>query len=219
MAIANMRTGGFVGIERKFLDTELTTTALTAAWVPLNPTGTGATDTLSIPVVGTGESERIGRKYQIHSLYVQGQFQVPALEAAAAPPGDVRCRVIVYWDKQTNGAEAAATDIMDAGGAIDSLAFRNLQFTSRFKVLYDKTIVIRFPNSVNNGAANVFSHGLRLYDWNFYKKFKVPITVLCDGTTANVTSCTDNNLGLAALCSDVTLGPTIAYSARVRFTG
>ncbi len=207
-------------VESKFLDTELAATALTTSWVSLNPTGTGATDTLSVPAEGTGESDRDGRVYTIQSIMVRGVITTSIIESGAAPVADFRARVILYWDRQTNSAEATATDIMDAGGTDDTLAFRNLHNTHRFIVLFDETMLIQFDNQLNEGAANLFAVGQREFPFNFYKRFsKKDIRVQCDATAANITSCSDNNFGIAAIVSSTGVASTIKYQARCRFRG
>lgn len=219
VTLLNTRIAGFAGIENKFLDTELTTTALTASWAAFNPTGTGCTDSLSVPAVGTSESQRIGRMYTIDSVMVRGVLSVIATESVTAPINDFRARVILYWDTQTNSAEAAASLIMDEGGANDILSFRNLQNTKRFIVLFDKTVQFTFQNQVNEGGINLFASGVVERRFSFYKKFKNGIQVQCDATTADVSSCTDNNFGIAAIASATAVQSNITYSARIRFRG
>lgn len=209
----NVRTGGFLGIEKKFLDTELTASALATTWAALNPVGV---DSLSIPAQGDGESNRDGRTYAIESVHVRGHFELAAAEGAGVPASMIECRVIVYWDTQTNGAEATATDIMDAGGTTDILAFRNLQNSKRFKVLYDKVCLLK-PHALNEGAVNSFANGAVIQRFEFNKQFKKPIIVNCTGTTSSVASVSDNNIGIAAI--GTSSNATIAYQARVRFVG
>lgn len=219
MAVVNRRTGGFVGLENKFLDTELTPTNLTTSFVALNPTGTGCTDSLSVPAEGTGQSERNGRNYTIHKIYLHGNFAIGSVESSTSPLADIRCRVVIYIDTQTNNAEANPSNIMDQGGTDNLLAFRNLEEVSRFRVLFDKTLVMRFNNQMNEGAINLFASGLRVAPFNFYHTFKEPIKVQCNATTANVTSCTNSQIGLLAIASTTTNTPTITYQCRVRFRG
>ncbi len=217
----NIRVGGFTGMELKFLDSELTNTNITASWTALNPTGTGATDTLSVPAQGNGESERNGRVYTIDSIMIRGKLTVAEIEGNIAPIPQTRARVIVYWDKQTNNAEAAVTDIMDAGATDDIVAFRNLQNSHRFRILYDKSFLFRQTNMVNEGGSNLFSGGQQIIPFQMYHKFKGGLKVQTDGTTANVTSCTDNNIGLGAIAA-LTAGavaPLISYTCRMRFRG
>ncbi len=219
MAVVNRRTGGFVGIENKFLDTELTSTALTTSWAMLNPTGTGCTDSLSVPAEGDGQSARDGRKYAITKIYVHGVISCPSAESATSTPNDFRTRVVIYIDGQTNQAEANPVLVMDTGGSDDVLAFRQLENVARFKVLFDKTIVVRFGSVGNEGAANLFANGIKWIPFNYYHTFKEPLVVLANATTANVTSITDNNIGIMAICSATQLAPTIAYQCRIRFRG
>lgn len=215
-ALGNFRIGGFRNIENKFLDSELTATATATTWASLNPTGTGCTDSISVPAQGTGESDRDGRQYTINSIHVRGRLSLAAAEAQAAPLGDEIGRVIIYWDTQTNSTEATATEIMDGGLTEDWLAFRNLQNSKRFIVLYDKTIRLR-PALVNEGAADAFAAGPVTIPWKFNKSFKKGIQVTCDNTTANVSSVSDNNIGVAAVSTSANV--LISYQARIRFSG
>lgn len=212
--------GALLGIENKFLDTELTTTALDATWGAQNPTG-GSTGTLSVPAEGDGESERIGRTYTIDSLFIHGLFRVASIESAVAPISDARARIVVYWDKQTNSATATAADIMDLGGADDILAFRNLQNSKRFTLLLDKTVCFRFGNQTNEGAINLFASGKRLIPFTLYKKFPRGLQVNTDAAAANVTSATDNNFGVIAIteAASAAVFPSLSYTARLRFRG
>ncbi len=215
----NIRTGGFTGMENKFLDCEISATTVTTSWAAHNPAGVGCTDSLSVPAQGVTESNRIGRVYTINQVMVQGVVEMAAQESVAAPIQDHRIRIIIYWDQQTNSAAATTTDIMDAGGSDDITGFRNLQNTHRFRVLYDKTLVFRYPGQTNEGAVNLFAHGKKVIPFKFYKKCN--IKVQCDATTADVSSCTDNNIGLGAIAEagPVAQQPTIRYSSRIRFTG
>lgn len=215
-ATRNFRSGGFLGIENKFLDTELTSTALAVTWQALNPTGTGCTNSLSVPAEGDGESARDGREYIINSVHIKGAFARAATEGGVAPQDQDVVRAVLYIDHQSNGAEATATNIMDGGGTSDWLAFRNLQYTKRFTVLADKMFVIR-PPLVNEGAANAFANQLTYVPFKMNKVFKKPLKVMCNATSANVSSCVDNNIGIAFVSSSVNV--TVQYQGRVRFSG
>ncbi len=208
-----------MGIENKFLDTELTTTALTASWAALNPTGTGCTDSLSVPQEGNGESQRIGRNYTIDSIFIHGVLGCIATESVVAPQNEFRARVIVYIDKQTNSAEAAPALIMDEGGANDILAFRNLQNTKRFRVILDKTVKFTFSGQTNEGAVNLFASGIIERPFNLFHRFPKGLQVQCDATNADVSSCSNINIGIAAIASATAIQSNITYSARMRFRG
>ncbi len=215
---ANVRTGDFQGRpEIKFADAELAAEAFTAAWVAKNPAGTGMTDSISVPVVGTGEENRDGRVYYIHSIHVHGKIQLPGTESDAAPQGGpTYARLCLVWDTQTNAAEITATDVMDAGGTDDTMSFRNLQNSSRFIVLKDKTFVLR-PAQGNEGAVNVFYKAFNDVRFKWNKSFKKPIKVRCVGTTADVASVSDNSLSIIGIANNTNI--TLEYQSRLRFTG
>lgn len=215
-AIRRRKALNVIGMETKFLNSELTTTATTTTWSSLNPAGTGCTDSISVPAQGDGEQQRDGRQYAILSVHVRGFATLGTLESQTAPDTSKIVRVILYQDTQTNGAEATATDIMDGSQSNDWLSFRNLQNSRRFKVLKDETILFT-PQMMNEGAVNLFASGGITKLWNMDVTFKKPIIVNCTGTTANVTSVADNNLGLAFVSSSTSVN--IAYQARIRFQG
>lgn len=215
----NTRTGGFVDVENKFLDSELTATSIPSTWTSLNPTGTGCNESISVPSQGDGESQRDGRVYYINAIHVKGKITTDAAESQVGPLGPSYVRVILYWDTQTNASQAVATDIMDAGLTDDFLAFRNLQNSKRFVVLKDKVIRVN-PQAMNEGSANLFAVANSTAQFSFNKKFKKPIKVRCVGTSADVASASDNNFGIAAINSNEGgVTRSITYQARVRFSG
>ncbi len=217
LEVLNTRTAGFIGAEKKFVDSERASTVLTVAWAAINPTG-GVTDSISVPSQGDGEEQRDGREYVIKSIHVKGFVTHATEEAQTAPVGDKSVRVVVYWDTQTNAAVATPGLIMDESGPIDILAFRNLQNSKRFIVLYDRLMTFNMNNQTNEGAVNAFAAGERRIYWSFNKSFSKGIKVRCVGTTADVASCSDNNIGLIALASAAD-DCFLQYQARVRFCG
>lgn len=215
----NMRSGGFLGIERKFEDKERTAVATVAVWAggELDP---ATEDCLSGVAQGDGEQERDGRRYVIQSVHIRGRLILPSLKAQTSPAGDVFVRLALVWDKQTNGAKLNAEDVFKAPatGTQSTMAMRNLQYTGRFKVLKDKRIKLDVSKAiVSDGTANSFSWGqIEVpFEWNVH--FKRPIAVLCSAGGSTVASVTDNSLHLVG-CSDNTTC-TIEYESRIRFEG
>lgn len=210
----NPRVGGFVGRELKFFDVENTEDAFTGSWAPMEP----ATTNLSCVAQGDGESNRDGRRYRIHGIFIRGYIQVDATESAATPIEDNLCRIALVLDKQTNGAQLTATDVYDAGGTHDVLAFRNLQHTERFTVLHDKLIRLS-PHQTNEGAVNVFANGKIQIPFRINKTFKVPIDVNTDGTTADIANITTNSIHMIGIARSITNPTSLSYQCRLRFTG
>ena len=69
-------------------------------------------------------------------------------------------RVILYLDKQTNGAAAGITDILESD---DFQSFNNLANKSRFRTLMDRTYDYNTPSAAGDGTAND-SSGFNLHD-------------------------------------------------------
>lgn len=200
-------------LELKFFDVESVDDAFSSAWAAMEP----ATTNLTAVAQGDGESNRDGRKYRIHGIYIKGFIKINGAESATTPPPDVQCRICLVWDKQTNGAQLTATDVMDAGQTVDVFSFRNLQHTERFTVLYDRIYTIKRPQQTNEGAINLFASPDTLTPIKIMKTFKVPIEVNTDGTTADIANITTNSIHMIGVATAST--PTLSYTCRLRFTG
>ncbi len=216
MRALNIRTAGFLGIERKFADFEAVGDAFASSWATMQD---GTIKCISGVAVGNTESSRVGRVYNITSLHLRGSVSTGSQESQSAPLNDLFCRVVIVWDTQTNGAELTATDVMDAGQTDDEYAFRNLQNTKRFRILMDKNISLNYNNQMNEGAINLFAAGQKKVHWKFNRTFKKPIKVICKGTTNVIASITDNSLHIIGISSTTTGTPVLNYQARIRFTG
>ncbi len=214
--VQNARTGGFLGLENKFVDNELDATAFAATWATMEPAA--SVETISATAIGNTESSRDGRVYFINSVHLRGFVSRAAVESQAAPFNDVVARICLVWDTQTNGAQLTATDVMDGGQSNDYIAFRNLQFTKRFRILMDKTITLKAYGQTNEGAVNLFANGLdRSPTFVYNRVFKTPIKVICKGTTAVVASITDNSLHVIGAATGASA--LLTYQSRIRFSG
>ncbi len=141
---------------------------------------------------GNGESERIGRKLNIRSIQWTYTVELQDQGNSANPSGNETLRVVLYLDKQTNGATATVTGIMESD---DYQSFRNLSNASRFQILHDKSYDLGFHSAAGDGtAAN---------DWGgesktvkFYRRCNIPIEYDNSATTGAITSIRSNNLGV-----------------------
>ncbi len=199
--------------EIKFVDNELVNEAMTTSWTNHDPS---TTDCLSATATGDTESSRDGRIYYIHSIDINGRVGFLAQESVAAPISDPIFRIIVVVDKQTNGAQLTATDVMDAGQTDDFHAFRNMHFTDRFHILYDNMFSIRMNNQVNEGAVNLFANGGVLRLWEMHHTFKKPLKVLCSLTTAVIAAIETFSIHVIAISS--TTNTDISYQSRCLFS-
>ncbi len=209
------RSGGFADLEMKFHDTQTDSDAFATTWAAMQD---GTNDSISSVAQGDTESTRDGRIYHIHSVHLKWTCNIAAIESSAAPLGMVKGRVCLVWDTQTNGAVTLATLVMDGGQTDDTLAFRNLQYTKRFRVLMDKPFFIQRISQTNEGAINLFAEGsetTRIFTYN--RSFKKPIRVTMTGTGGTVASVGDNNLQVIGVANST--GVTLNMQTRIRYTG
>lgn len=172
------------GVEWKFHDLDVDDANVAAG-------GTIAEDScLTIPE-GNGESDRIGRKLTVRRIQWSYNLTIPALIGSASQSPDT-VRVILYLDKQTNGAAATATGILESA---DFQSFVNLANSGRFRLLCDKLHTVKgSPNGAGDGAANDFSANEQNY--TFVRNVAIPIEYDNSATTGVITSMRSNNIGV-----------------------
>lgn len=144
---------------------------------------------------GNGESDRIGRKLTVK--VIQWKYNVSMLPQAstANPQGTDTVRVILYLDKQTNGATATVTGILESA---DYQAFHNLANSGRFTVLHDAEINLKLNAACGDGSAANDWLG-ESFSKQFYKQCTIPIEYDNSATTGVITSMRSNNLGVLLL--------------------
>lgn len=191
------RTGGFFGRfgrggELKFLDQDIDDAAIaTGGTVFLN--GSTEASLLRIPE-GNGESERIGRKVTVRSINWRFDITLPELVAQATPPAGDTVRVILYLDKQANGAAAATTDILETN---DYQSFNNLANSKRFRTLMDRTYAINWDVGIGITASSDYQ-SKRISD-TFFKKVNIPIEYDNTATTGALATIRSNNINMLIL--------------------
>jgi len=189
------RTGGGSG-ELKFLDTARTTAPIQAA---------GAVDTnLVVIPTGAGESDRIGRKVTVKSIYMRHTISL-----AANSTGVDKVRCIVVNDQQANGAVFAVTDVLDTA---DRDSHYNLANQMRFKILADMNF------TMNTQGYNGTTETPLLRDIKKYIKCNIPIEYDNNvATTGAIASQRSNSIAIlwintANNQSDVTGITRVRYS-------
>ncbi len=197
------------------MDTENVNDTFATSWLPME---NATMLCMSAVAQGTTEVQRLGRKYWIHSISVRGRITEPAAESDTAPINDTIVRLCMVLDTQTNSAQLTSSDVMNVNGTVDYLAFRNLQHTSRFKVLWDRTFRLNVAESSSNeGAANLFANGIVHKTFTIHKTFKTPIPVECELTTNVIAAITSNSIHMIGLASNAIA--TLNYQVRMRFRG
>ncbi len=184
-----LRTGGYYGRfanggEMKFHDVDLDDAVVAS--------GGTITDTVNIIAQGSTESQRIGRKCAIKSINWRYTITLPEADAVADPISSDTVRVIMYIDKQANGAAAAVTDILESA---DYQSFNNLANTGRFRTICDNLHTINYLTLASDGAGVVSSSGVQR-NYSMYKKCNLPLEFDNSFTDGRLTTIRSNNIGV-----------------------
>lgn len=201
-------------METKFADTDFPAAALATSWAPAED---GTVLSLAGIAIGDTESTRDGRAAFIKSLHIHGSLSLDVKEAQTAPVDQVRARIVVVWDKQTNAAQLSANTVYLDNGTAKVDNFRNLQHSTRYAILMDKTITLK-PSPINEGAVNAFASPKTIVNFTWNKTFPgAGIKVLHKLTTNVIAGITDNSFHMIAVADST--AAKLQYQVRCRFTG
>lgn len=190
-----------LAIEKKFFDITLTESSVASD-------GSNLTDSLIEIAQGTTEKTRIGRKCTITNIGFRYENIMKGHESqAAALPGE-SVRMIIFLDKQANGATAAVLDILETA---NWLSFNNLANSNRFKTLLDRTIDLN-PTNLTSEGSNVVTQSAIHHNGSWYMKCSIPIEY--SGTAGAITEIKSNNIGFLIIASGA--GNT-SFGAKFRF--
>ncbi len=202
-----MRISGYYGrfnrtptSEWKFID-QIIIDALLATG------GTIASTSINGIAQGTSESERIGRKCAIKSIDWKIALQKASSQNTTA---DDVARIILYLDKQANGAAPAILDLLETA---DFQSHYNLSNSNRFRILMDRTTAVNGFAGSGNGTAND-SHSRTIIQ-RYHKRCNIPLEF--SSTTGTLTEIRSNNIGVLTISRDGTIG--LESVIRVRFSG
>uniref|UniRef100_UPI004047FF69 hypothetical protein n=1 Tax=Roseivirga sp. TaxID=1964215 RepID=UPI004047FF69 len=220
----NVRTGGFVGIESKFLDcawNQVTILSSTdGSGGELQPSS-GCTDCISVPAQGDGESARDGRKYVLTSAWVSGTFNMVQDSDNNDVGEGVDWFIALVLDTQANAATIVSENVYINPSTQETAMFpqplRNLQNSKRFKILASQFVPGRGMYASTDGTATCSLSQQNRSIVNLSWKGKIT----CDskGTTADIASATDNALHVIAYATDADPLTKFTGKSRVRFQG
>lgn len=199
------RTGGYYGMggglqkELKFWDLSPLDAEIAIA-------GTIVQSSCNLIPQNTTESGRLGRKCIIKQI----MFKYNILKPKATDPlfGSDTIRVVMYLDKQANGAAATVTDILEGNNFLE---FNNLANRGRFKILYNKVHKIN-GNAYGGDVAGGEQPTIEV-NGSFYKKCHIPLEF--SGTTGVLTEIKSNNIGLMLLSRNGT-NTKVSFQSRIR---
>lgn len=224
----NVRTGGLIGLESKFLDTGKTAftipapTDSTGGVVPLTvPSAIGC---LTAPAQGSSSSERDGRQIIITSMQFHGNVytDVQANQSTADPMPAVY--IALVQDTQTNGVAFASDDVYDNISVQAQTAaqpFKLMSNATRFKILKWKRIQIPMAAITNeSGATGKVIQSATQVPVNMFWKGKMKVNFTTGASTASVANVIDNSVNVVAFCSHASgVAPKLSFGCRTRFYG
>lgn len=231
-AYRNMRTGGLLGLEKKYFDQSDTAT------VPTGVSGMTAHDIseqlaskcLNAPATGDGAQNREGRKIYCINFQVNGTlFIVPRQDQGYAKFTGGSVFLAVVLDKQNNassyveGGQVWDNPVDDSVTAV--VPFRNMSNSSRFVVLKKKLINLKNINATtyydNTGSAASQSMNIQGFTIPFQLFVKGGFTTsfTTTGTTADSQNIVDNCVRFFAYVTTSDFDVEIAYNTRMRFYG
>lgn len=217
-----MRTGGFLGVEKKFLDVYASAVAIPAptdcSGGEMQPEG-GCTGCLSAPAQGDGASNRDGRAIQMKSIFITGNIQFSATAASATASGAVHTFLALVLDTQTNGSTVVSEQVFtnpNDTAQVNCWPLRNIEYSSRYKVLAHVTLSHEL-NHVQDaaGTASQVPYGK---PWTLAWRGELPIR-FTSGTTADVANVENNAVHLIAFATGTGNTPAVNYNSRMRFVG
>lgn len=223
--VLNRRTGGFIGMEKKFFNASRTI-PLTA---PTDATGGECDPTtllcLNCPAQGDGEQNRDGRQIGMDAIYIKGMISMASQANQTATDTLPHIMIALVLDTQTNGAQLNSEDVYENPSGFATLAsqpFRNLENNQRFKVLQTVSIepkdIASAIQPVYDGT-NIEQQGVTV-PFTMYKKLNgMKVNFLTGQTTSVISAIADNSLHIVAYTSNTSLAPALLYNSRLRFVG
>ena len=198
--VSNVRTGGLLGLERKFFDTSNVADAL-AATTDMTASMLDPATLLGLNVVaqGDGASERDGRKISMTSIMVTGEVTRPSASAQTAMvnPGIVTLYLVL--DTQTNAAQTTSQNIFvnpSADVRSNPGALRNLEFSNRYRVLAKWTRAMPQQTTGNDAAGTFDINGVDVPFTLSANLKRLETHYKIGGTTSVIANIVDNSIHL-----------------------
>lgn len=217
----NARVAGYLGIEKKFVDYNSGGVInVSDDWNFHDP---AAASCVNAVAQGDGESQRDGKNYEMLSFHLRGRVKLKHIDGAADLNDSSHVvRVAIVLDTMANGSQGSATNIfLTAGAAGRNIhSFRNLEYSARYRVFWDKTFVLNTLAAAREGTTFDQGEVTKMFSANITipKKYA---NVGTTGTTATVSVIQNNALHIVAT-SDSAASPsrcTLQYECRLRYIG
>lgn len=159
---------------------------------------------------GTTDVTRVGDDVRFKNLYLRGAW------SHNGSGNDVQFgRIIIFRDNQTNGSAPSASDVLQT--AADPFSPRNLDYSRRFKILYDQNVTL-----TNAGKEGIIIR--KFFDFNKNKigthtgakgyQHKTDYGLSNLGTVADIST---GSYYVLTMADTATNGPFIRWTTRMRY--
>lgn len=201
----NLRNG--IIPELKFKDIAHT---FGATGIPVNGVLGGS---LILLTAGSAPSQLVGRKMTLKNITVRGTVTLPKDSDAVLTGTAISdvVRILLVWDKQCNGAQAAVTDVISTTSGIEGM--RNMEKSQRFQIMKEWVIAINSGMAFDSTANTyVTTGGQRAFKFNK----KCNITIHYDDTaTSVIADVQDHNIFLLAISNSGAI--RVSAQSRIRY--
>lgn len=196
--------------ETKFVDT--------AAIVTIPETGR-LVSTLNYGILqGDGASTRDGNQVNTSSLIIRAVF---ATDVDKVSPS--RVRMIVFWDKQCNGADATVSAgagstvaLMTASATVDgTLDHRNQLTIRRYDIIYDKVWTLNPQLKLTEAAGTVTDN--QIISMHISKRFKLGRRLYYSASAGAITDIVSNSINVVFISDNDAEPPTVNYNMRLYY--
>lgn len=160
---------------------------------------TGNNQTMNLLASGTDTDERIGDTVRLVSLHLKVSLQIDAFAANSL------CRMIVYYDKQPNGAPTAVADLLQDPANSPRVVLSHKQMSSLRRITVLRDHLFNFTAINSQRSRNVF---IKLSQ---KPRYSGPLNIIADLESGA--------LGVLFISDQVAQPVALQYQARLRFVG
>lgn len=186
-------------------------TAPEAKWHDVNVNSTmnaaGVILPMSLIPQGSTDQQRDGRRCIL--VHLGFRFEIFMNSSAGMGAADIS-RVLIVQDKQTNGALAVVTDVLDEA---DYQSHYNLTNEDRFKILWDKTWEVSILAGAGNGTTNLSGERRIAVEWFHHTRIPMEFSA----ATGAITEITSNSIFILHISSAAET--VLSGKWRTRFVG
>ena len=213
----NIRTGGLVGLEYKYVDQFLAMTTPITSWVGGELDPVGGVNCIGACTQGSGESQRDGTRIAVKSIQIQGYCVRTPTVASGSARGANLIQISLVMDTQTNATQLNAEDVY-LTQEHEIPARRVVANSQRFRVLKTWMIELHDQGGFNDAAATGSLAGM-MVPFSCYKKMNVQVDFVAGAGAGTIADFKTVSFHIIA-CSAVGVATDfITYNSRVRFIG